>query len=126
MFEKCNAKWVCDKKQSNFSHLFRPSSFSQSLTKIQIVYNCTQCNHTDDLIKEKVRSALQIMNLTLYQEKTIGKNTIANFKVRYMSNVKLSITKYLTYTFHNMLPHVSGVIFHRHYHISSIKPSLLL
>uniref|UniRef100_A0A8W8ML56 Uncharacterized protein n=1 Tax=Magallana gigas TaxID=29159 RepID=A0A8W8ML56_MAGGI len=55
-------------------------NMSQSSTKIQIVYNCTQCNHTDDWIKDKVRSALQILNLTLYQEKTIGKSTTANFK----------------------------------------------
>lgn len=112
MFEKFNTKWGCEKKQSNFNHLICPSSFSQSSTKIQIVYNCTQCNHTDDWIKDKVRSALQILNLTLYQEKTIGKNTIANFKVRYMSNVNLSTTKYLTYIFHNMLHHISCVIFH--------------
>lgn len=112
MFEKFNTKWVCEEKQSNFNHLICPSSFSHSSTKIQIAYNCTQCNHTDDWIKDKVRSALQILNLTLCQEKTIGKNTIANFKVRYMSNVNLSTTKYLTYIFHNMLPHISCVIFH--------------
>eukprot|EP00105_Crassostrea_gigas_P042139 XP_019926287.1 PREDICTED: cell wall integrity and stress response component 4-like [Crassostrea gigas] len=59
---------------------FYHNTTDQSSTKIQIVYNYTQCNHTDDWIKDKVRLALQIMNLTLYQEKTIGKNTIANFK----------------------------------------------
>lgn len=59
---------------------FYHNTTDQSSTKIQIVYNCTQCNHTGDWIKDKVRLALQIMNLTLYQEKTIGKNTIANFK----------------------------------------------
>lgn len=59
---------------------FYHNTTDQSFTAIQIVYNCTQCNHTDDWIKDKVRIALQIMNLTLYQEKTIGKNTIAYFK----------------------------------------------
>lgn len=59
---------------------FYHNTTDQSSTKIQIVYNCTQCNHTDDWIKDKVRLALQILNLTLYQEKTIGKNTVANFK----------------------------------------------
>uniref|UniRef100_K1RRZ2 Uncharacterized protein n=1 Tax=Magallana gigas TaxID=29159 RepID=K1RRZ2_MAGGI len=67
-------------KNNNYSPTNSIFQYGQSSTKIQIVYNYTQCNHTDDWIKDKVRLALQIMNLTLYQEKTIGKNTIANFK----------------------------------------------
>uniref|UniRef100_K1PSR9 Uncharacterized protein n=1 Tax=Magallana gigas TaxID=29159 RepID=K1PSR9_MAGGI len=69
------------KNNNNFSPYYSIFLYGQSSTKIQIVYNCTQCNHTDDWITDKVRSALQILNFTLYQEKTIGKNTIANFKI---------------------------------------------
>lgn len=50
-------------------------------TKIEFVYNCILCNHTDDWVKDKVISALQKLNLTQYLENAFGENTITDFKI---------------------------------------------